>query len=367
MPSSALFHTAAENAAFNLRTLFERFGYTPYRVGKFEEYDLYARNRSFITGSGILTFTNTDGRLMALKPDVTLSIIKNLNATDALHKVYYNESVYRAANSTDGFREIQQMGLECIGSLNLGAVSEVTALAARSLGAISDEFILDVSHVGLLAGFLEDAGVPEAYRGEFLRLAAEKNVHDTERLCDEIALAERHRDSLRHLITMRGALVPAIEDICGLDLGPAASGAVGELAQVAHVLKNEDFMARVFLDLSLQSDPGYYNGIVLKGYINGVHSPVLSGGRYDGLVRKLGKRCGAMGFAVYLNLLERWGEDTELESDVLLLDDGTASAEDVYDMARRLRDGGESVRVDRHVPEDIRFRRVIRVGKKGED
>ena len=60
-----------------LRHLYESFGYIHYKMNKFEEYDLYAKNKDFLASSNIITFTDTNGKLLALKPDVTLSIIKN--------------------------------------------------------------------------------------------------------------------------------------------------------------------------------------------------------------------------------------------------------------------------------------------------
>ena len=87
-----------ERIVFGLRALYSQFGYRPYRMSKFEEYDLYAGNRSFLPSGGVITFTDTNGRLMALKPDVTLSIAKNLGGgpDSAPEKLYYDESVYRA-------------------------------------------------------------------------------------------------------------------------------------------------------------------------------------------------------------------------------------------------------------------------------
>ena len=66
-----------ERAVFDLLDLYSRYGYSRFKSGKFEEYELYARNRDFIGQDAILTFTDSSGRLMALKPDVTLSIVKN--------------------------------------------------------------------------------------------------------------------------------------------------------------------------------------------------------------------------------------------------------------------------------------------------
>ena len=93
-----------ERVLFKLRDLYRLSGYAQYKMGKFEEYDLYARNKDFLVSDGVITFTDTDGRLMALKPDVTLSIIKNTrDRENCVQKVYYSENVYRISGSTRSF------------------------------------------------------------------------------------------------------------------------------------------------------------------------------------------------------------------------------------------------------------------------
>ena len=67
----------SELVAFDLRSLYSSYGYTKYKMSKFEEYDLYARNKDFLISENVITFTDLSGKLMALKPDVTLSIVKN--------------------------------------------------------------------------------------------------------------------------------------------------------------------------------------------------------------------------------------------------------------------------------------------------
>ena len=108
-----------ERAIYSLRALYKDYGYSHFKVSKFEEYDLYAHNKSFLVSNNILTFTDTNGKLLALKPDVTLSIIKNISDKDeCIHKLCYNETVYRTSADSDGFREIMQTGLECIGDID---------------------------------------------------------------------------------------------------------------------------------------------------------------------------------------------------------------------------------------------------------
>ena len=113
-----------EKIGFLLRTLYAGTGYSRYRMGKFEEYDLYSRNKNFLFSENVITFTDTNGRLMALKPDVTLSIVKNTrDSAGSLQKLYYHENVYRVASAEDGFREMTQVGIECMGNVDGACVS----------------------------------------------------------------------------------------------------------------------------------------------------------------------------------------------------------------------------------------------------
>ena len=67
-----------EAVVLALRALYADYGYEYYRMGKFEEYDFYAKNKDFLVSDNVLTFTDTNGKLMALKPDVTLSDRKSV-------------------------------------------------------------------------------------------------------------------------------------------------------------------------------------------------------------------------------------------------------------------------------------------------
>ena len=166
-----------ERVSFSLRALFEQYGYRKFKMSKFEEYDFYAENRSFLHSEAILTFTGLDGKLLALKPDVTLSIVKNTKGSrDTAERVYYNENVYRARKGAGEYKEIMQVGLEYIGEVDAYATLEVLLLAQKSLKVISDAYILDVSHMGFVAGLMEEVALPYAQQDRILDCISEKNV-----------------------------------------------------------------------------------------------------------------------------------------------------------------------------------------------
>lgn len=349
-----------ERAAERLGGLYRSFGYTQYKMSKFEPYDLYVRNKRFLISEGILTFTDADGRLMALKPDVTLSIVKNARTGAGLQKVYYRENVYRTSPMTRGFREITQTGLECIGDIDLVSMGEVLLLAARSLELIREDYLLDVSHMGFLAGLLDSAGAEEERRRGILNCMEEKNVPALRAYCGELGLPAWAADSLCALAELYGpprALLPALREMVR---NQRMAAALDELEAVCALAPEE----RLRLDFSIVNDMDYYNGFLFRGYLPGLPSGVLSGGRYDNLLRQMGREDGAIGFAIYMNLLERLeGPEEDFDADVLLLYDGATPAPAVLREAGFLRQAGQSVRVEREVPEGLSFRTVRKAGE----
>lgn len=292
-----------ERVILALRSLYERSGYTCYKMSKFEEYDFYAQNRDFLSSGDILTFTDTDGRLMALKPDVTLSIVRHMrDDPGTVQKIFYDENVYRAprrAGRRGTFREIPQVGLECLGAVDDSCVREVLSLAAESLSlvATSRARVLDVSHLGVLSAVL-DGVLPEA-RPALIQCIAEKNLHELTRLCGaETSGAKYLRALVEHCGRPEEAL-PALRRAL-----EGCEPALKCLGQLEHVLNHLGDAAMFRVDISVVSNLNYYNGIVFRGFIEGIPSAVLSGGQYDRLMERMGHAGGhAIGFAVYMDLL----------------------------------------------------------------
>ena len=47
-----------EAITFALRSLYDRYGYSRYKMNKFEEYDLYADNKDFLVSDNVITFND---------------------------------------------------------------------------------------------------------------------------------------------------------------------------------------------------------------------------------------------------------------------------------------------------------------------
>ena len=349
--------TNEELAVFRLRALYRARGFAPYKMSKFEEYDLYARNKHFLVSENVITFTDTNGKLMALKPDVTLSIIKNTkDATGEVQKLYYDENVYRVSKGTRAFRELTQVGLECIGDVDDYCVCEVLSLAAESLAQISDEYVLDVSDLSLLAAVMDALQVNEVAKAELLHCIGEKNVHGVQ----EIARREgADENALARLCALIGCDLPLASAIDMLRRDLSEYGAqIEHLASICRALGDKANHMR--LDFSVVNDMSYYNGIVFKGFVNGVPAGMLSGGQYDGLMQKMGRSARAIGFAVYLDLLERFGTETpEFDVDAVLLYNDVCDTSVLCRMAEELKAEKGRVAVLKKLPDGLKYKELF--------
>ncbi len=289
-----------EKALYALRSLYESFGYRRFQMSRFEEYGFYVANKDFLLSDQVITFTDSSGKLMALKPDVTLSIIKNAeDAPGKVQKLYYNENVYRPVGAMGSFKEIMQAGLECVGDLTDYDTVEVAYLAARSLQSLNDGFVLDISHMGLIAAALESSGLGKEAQKQALTFLHQKNPHEMKALCqaENVDAAQ-----LLALVSFSGG-AKELEALSAVFTESAQKAALGELFQVMTTLEAMG-ISGAQVDFSCAGNLKYYSGLVFKGYLPGIPQSVLSGGQYDKLLSRMGRTSRAIGFAIYMDLLE---------------------------------------------------------------
>ena len=352
----------AEKVLRKLGTLYGSYGYSRYKMSKFEEYDLYARNKDFLISDSVITFTDTNGKLMALKPDVTLSIVKNsVDTANTLQKVYYNENVYRVTKGAQSFKEIAQTGLECLGQIDNYSICEVLNLAAESLNCISGDCILEVSHLGILSAVLDAIGLEDKDMASALKLIGEKNVHELSTLCAEAGVTQENLEVLKTLVCTTGtpkAVLPEIRKLLEnlVDVTP-----VDSLQEITQALAGT--AAKIIrIDFSLVNDLRYYNAIVMKGFVGGLPSAVLSGGQYDKLMQKLGRKAGAMGFAVYTDMLERFeNAEDSLDVDIVLIYDENATVAQIAQQVNRLTAEGNRVLAQPTAPVGMRYGKLLKL------
>lgn len=352
-----------EKAVFMLRSLYKSYGYLPFKMSKFEEYDLYVRNKDFLVSDSVITFNDTNGRLLALKPDVTLSIIKNTSDEKGCkQKVYYNENVYRVSGSTHEFKEIMQAGLECIGDIDIYDIYEVLYLSAKSLDTISCDFVIDVSHMGILKSILDEASDNELFKKEIISLISEKNTHEARALCEQYKVSKELTEKIISLITTYGPMDKVLNILENVCVNSKAMEAYSSLKTLCKMLEKTEYKDKINLDFSVVNDMNYYNGIVFKGFLNGIADGILAGGQYDTLMQRMGRESGAIGFAIYLDLLELMQTTkSEYDVDVLLIYSDKTDTSELVSQINAYTEAGKSVTAQKAIPKKLRYKEIIKL------
>ena len=355
-----------EIAILSLRALYGKYGYLPYKMSKFEEYDLYVKNKDFLVSDSVITFNDTNGKLLALKPDVTLSIIKN--STDqqgCKQKLYYNENVYRIWGTTRQFKEIMQTGLECIGDLDIYDVYEVLYLSAKSLATISDNFVLDISHLGILNALFNKISTNDNFKAEIMTCIKQKNAHEINFACGKYGIDDNYATLLKSFVSMYGKPETVISKLKEFSINEEFSNCVSELEGLCNLLEKTEYNSKIRLDFSLVNDMNYYNGIVFNGFLEGIPETVLFGGSYDKLMERMGRKSKGIGFALYLDLLEAIQKDVrEYDVDVLLIYNEKNNVSLINETVDKYVKENKSVSVQKAIPDKLRYKELVDMTKE---
>ena len=205
-------------------------------------------------------------------------------------------------------------------------------------------------------------GPPEETRRKLLKCIGAKNLHELRALCREAGAKAEKAQQLEKLAAAGGCPEEVLPLLRAL---PCPRAAVKQLEALAEGFRAAGLEDMLRIDFSVVNDMQYYNGIVFRGFVYGVPAGVLSGGQYDRLMRKMGRSAGAIGFAVYLDELERIvPEDTTPDADVLLLYDESVSPARICRETRALTAAGKTVMAQQREPDRGVFGQVRRLTEK---
>ncbi len=150
---------------------------------------------------------------------------------------------------------------------------------------------------------LRDTTAPYPGIPEMLAKLKAKNLHELKAAASAAGLDEAGADALAGLMSLCGScedVLPRVEAACRNERMETAAA---ELKAITEELAGAGGSIR--LDMTLAGEMEYYNGLVFQGYLESLPRPVLKGGRYDLLMQKFTPGAGAIGFAVYLDELDR--------------------------------------------------------------
>ena len=189
-----------------LRDTAETFGYREIATPVFEHLELFTMRSGEEIVHQLYTFEDKGGRTMALRPELTASVMRFFSGEMASRpkpvKVFYFGNCFRYERPQKGrYREFWQFGAECIGTDTCQSAAEIISLADGAVRATGlSGHRLRIGHLGILRGFLERLG---ANRKEIMPLIDKGNIRGIGYLFEEWGLSDE-LFPLLDLLSLRG-------------------------------------------------------------------------------------------------------------------------------------------------------------------
>jgi histidyl-tRNA synthetase len=328
--------------------VFEQFGYAELRTPIIEREELFAKGTGETTDivqKEMYAFTDKDGERITLRPEATPSLVRayvehSLEQAMAVPKIYTIGPMFRRERPQKGrYRQFHQLDVEVFGVKDPSVDGEVIDLAwtlIRELGITGVD--LAINSVGCPACRPAFAAALVSALGEDVRLLCgdcqRRAVTNPLRIFDcKVPADQPIIDRLPHTVDFLcdecRAHFRAVQDY--LDV-------FGVPCTVSHrLVRGLDYYTRTTFE-------------VLAGHI-GAQSAVLGGGRYDGLVKRLGgpDRVG-IGFAAGIERLVLALPEhlplPEKRPDVFVAALGEPAREASLALLRDLRRGGLNAQIE---------------------
>mgnify|MGYP002747524869 FL=1 len=331
----------------NIRKIYDSYGYKKISLPSFEEYDLYNENKDFIDRN-VLTVMSPNGKLLALRPDITLSVAKKVSKDQSLKysKIYYQENTYNLTKYV-GYEEDEQLGIELIGKESTFLDFEIINLAVKSLDIINKKSMIVLSHAGFISSVFENFDLEYEIKEQILDCINRKNSHDIQKILKRNEhISENVKKLIYKIPELSGNLENIEKELLKYEINGNTKKILSELKQLNSLLMKFYKKSKIIFDFSVVKNLNYYNGIILQGYIEGFPNVILTGGRYDKLFEKFGVDTGAVGFAILTDGLKGYYKDTDKKDFEVLIAYDDSDFEKLVEIVNDFQKKGLRVRTE---------------------
>lgn len=286
----------------------------------FEDYDVYQHFFPQLRQQMVKTI-DTDGRVLVLRPDVTLPIVetaaREFPRSNQLLKFGYVSTVFREyyGRSTYG-KDFLQGGIEILGDSSPECDGEVIVTAAEILKAVGVENIrIDIGTAAYTQALFDGLPLSEEQKGTLKGYMAERNLVACKSYIASLPISSDARKALEALPVLFGPYAQTLSKARDYSINSGMLNALSRLERVYDYILYAGYADKVQLDFGFASRLGYYTDTVFKVYVDGALYDIIDGGRYDQLSSRFGVDRPACGFGMNINLLYEYMSDAGLLED----------------------------------------------------
>ena len=285
------------NVERELENYFEDKGYLMIEPKIFQSYDEFVCSNLRTNSKKTVKVISGNSEVYILRPDITMNILRKIFSkwkNDKPLKVYYNSKIYQN-NEGYNIKEFRQMGIEYLGENSLSADQEIIAMATALMKKNDKPFIIELGSSKYLDSYFEKINLDINLENRIKNYIAKKNKHEL------ISLLKKNNIKsalLENILSMQGNMKTVLDQAREYTMNKEMENALKELEDLKDIFDNNRIIPYIRFDLSMIPDLDYYDGIIFKGYYFESNKKILSGGRYDRLTEKFGKKASAIGFSI---------------------------------------------------------------------
>lgn len=281
------------------------YGYLDIQTPTFEYFDVFSREIGTTPSKELYKFFDKEGSTLVLRPDFTPSMArcaaKYFTDDMPIRFTYVGNTFTNTSNLQGKLKEVTQMGVELIGDDSVEADAEMIAMVIEALlGTGLTDFQISVGQMEYFKGVCAACGMDEETELTLREYISSKNYFAAEELLLAKGIRKDYKEVLLKITDLFGA-ADVLKEAGALVTNERSLYAVNRLESLYQALCDYGVEKYVSFDLGLLSKYHYYTGIVFKAYTYGVGSAVVTGGRYDTLLQRFGKKAAAIGAAIIVD------------------------------------------------------------------
>lgn len=276
-------------------------GYSIIEPSIFEDYDEFTNINTRIDKKKTVKLLDNNSGILILTPDITTGIVNKFLPRweeGQKLKIFYYGKTYKHEINRIG--ENREMGVEVIGEKNANTDNYILNTAKEIISRYSQNYLLEVGNSKFLKGIMEACSFKREDHENILNILYTKNKQELKEYISGFPITDA-MITLSKILDLEGSFGEIKKQLKGLYLNDLMRQGVDELVKVDNYMSV--ITDNMIYDLSMVSELGYYDGIILRGYIEGSNKEIVKGGRYDSFTRQFGSGIPAIGFTLELDEL----------------------------------------------------------------
>jgi ATP phosphoribosyltransferase regulatory subunit len=288
-----------------LRKVYQMNGFDEVISPTLEFYDVFNIENQPIEQQKMYKLFDNKGRIIVLKPDVTTPIARiastKINNGVLPIKLCYTSNIFRINEDYGGkTSEITQSGGEIIGISNYKADVEIIITVVKALIDLGlKNFKIELGQANFFKALIEELDIDEDVIEDIRNYIENKNFSALSDFVNSMKDSQQYdKIKLIEKLPQLFGGIEILEQAKVMTFNSKALEALNNIQKVYDLVKEAGLEEYINVDLGMVHHINYYTGIIFRGYAENVGEYIVSGGRYDNLIKNFGKNYPATGFAI---------------------------------------------------------------------